>query len=61
MRNRMKIREKEKHHFRNAFLFVVTLSGNISKYLWEDIESLLQIESLSELTLFPEKNGIERV
>jgi hypothetical protein len=57
----MKIREKEKHHFRNAFLFVVTLSGNISKYLWEDIESLLQIESLSELTLFPEKNGIERV
>lgn len=37
--------KKEKHHYRDAFLFV-TSSGETSNFLMEDLELILQLELL---------------
>lgn len=40
------MRKKEKHHYRDAFLFVMIPSGETSNFLWEDLERVLQLEKL---------------
>jgi hypothetical protein len=40
--------KKEKHHFRDAFLFVVTSSGEMTNFLMEDLERVLQFETIDK-------------
>jgi hypothetical protein len=51
MRNRMKMRKKRKASLPRCFSFYVTSSGEMSNFLMEDLELVLQLETLESTIL----------